>query len=75
MLGYTLYVTRVNAQSVYCLNTGKDSRTGVDSFRFGWDLGMSLVKPNMVARLPTMKNKAIRTKIEMFIKPWEKKGQ
>ena len=35
MLGYVLDVTRVNTQSVYCLNTGKDPRTGTDSFRFG----------------------------------------
>ena len=73
MLGYILDVTRVNAQSVYCLNTGKDPRTGTDSFRFGWDLAMSLVKPNMVVRLPTIKNRAIRTK--MFIKPDNKEAQ
>ena len=75
MLGYVLDVTRVNALSVYCLNTGKDPRTGTDSFRFGWDLAMSLVKPNMVARLPTMKNRAIRTKIDMFIKPEDKEAE
>ena len=74
MLGYVLNVTRLNAQSFYCLNTGKDPRTGIDSFSFGKDLVMSLLKPNMVARLPTMKNRAIRTKIEMFIKPLEKRG-
>ena len=36
---------------------------------------MSLVKPNMVARLPTMTNRAIRAKIEMFIKPEDKEAQ
>ena len=75
MLEYVLDVTRVNAQSVYCLNTGKDPNSGLDSFRFDRDLALSLVKPNMVAGLPTIQNRAIQTKIQMVVKPAQEEAE
>ena len=44
MLSFMLNITRVNTQSIYCLNNGLDGRTGVNSFEFGCELGMVLVK-------------------------------
>ena len=47
-LDFVLDVTRVNSQSVYSLNIGKNPRTGVDSMKFGW--AKSLILPYMIRR-------------------------
>ena len=73
MLSYVLDVTRVNAQSVYCLNTEKDPRLE-DSFRFGWQLAMSLVKPQMANRLPGITNRKVINKIKMFLEEGEEEA-
>ena len=59
VFSYMLDITRVKAQSVFCLNTNKDPRTGVDSFRFEWNLAMSLVRPHMVVRRPGVNNRSV----------------
>ena len=66
MLSYLLDVSRVNAQTVSSLNSSQDPRT-TDSFRFGWDLAMSLVKPQMIIRKPSVTNKKVLAKINMFL--------
>ena len=68
MLSYVLDVSRINSQTVLCLNTNKNPRTGVDSFKFGWDLGLALVKPQMVVRLQKGGlRRSAKSKIEVFV--------
>ena len=43
MFSFNLDVSRINAQSVFCLNTGKHPRTGVDSRKFGWTMAKGLL--------------------------------
>ena len=68
MFSFVLDVTRVNAQSVFCLNNSLDGRKGIESFDFGWQLGMALVKPHMVARRPTMTRRGVLAKIDLFVR-------
>ena len=51
-LDFVLDVTRVNSQSVYSLNIGKNprTRTGVDSRKLGWAIAKSLILPYMIRR-------------------------
>jgi hypothetical protein len=35
--------TKVNAQTVYCLNSGKNPRSGEDSSIFGWEMAIGQV--------------------------------
>ena len=51
MFGYVLDATRVNAQSIYCLNRNLDARKGVISWDHNWELAMSLVLPAIQRRL------------------------
>ena len=60
--------TRVNAQSVYCLNTGKNPRSGVDSRRFGWEMAKSLLLPHMKRRKECNGlSRSVRNKMAIFI--------
>ena len=49
VLCYILDVTRINAQTVYCLNNELDPRK-YESFSFATALGMSLLLPHMTDR-------------------------
>ena len=49
---YMLDVTRVNSQTIHSLNHGlaPSEVRKVNSFKFGWDLGISLIKPLCMER-------------------------
>ena len=67
---YTLDVTRTNAQSVFCIINGKNPRSGVDSFRFAWELAEALILPHMKLRKEKGKNslsKLVKTKMGLFL--------
>ena len=66
MMSYVLDVTRVNAQSVLCFNTGKKPHTGLDSFKFEWDLAMELL-PHLKSRMNLVKRKKTLLKIHLFV--------
>ena len=69
MFSFNLDVSRINAQSVFCLNTGKHPRTGVDSRKFGWTMAKGLLMPYMRRRKAESGglNKSIMLKLNMFL--------
>ena len=68
-LDFVLDVTRVNSQSVYSLNIGKNPRTGLDSRKFGWAMAKSLILPYMIRRKAECYSlqKIIRKKMDLFL--------
>ena len=47
-LSYVLDMARLNSQVIYVINNAKED---VGSFEFGWELMITLLKPNMHTRL------------------------
>lgn len=67
IFSYVLDVSRVNSQTVYCLNNGLNPRDKEMSFKFGWELGLSLVKPLMKERRKVTTNRKILSNMEIFL--------
>ena len=67
IFSYILDVTRVNSQTVYCLNNGLNPRDKEMSFKFGWELGLSLVKPHMMERRKVTTHRRILSNMEIFL--------
>ena len=67
---YMLDTARVNSQSVHSLNAGIDPRKS-NSFRFGWDLSMQLLRPHVQRRFITMPFllKTTRSKMALILGP------
>ena len=49
LLHYIEDISRVNAQTVYCLNRGIEPRSS-DSWKFGWDLAFEMIMPHLKRR-------------------------
>ena len=62
---YVLDTTRVNAQTICALNTGKNARD-IDSFEFGKNFAMELVKPHIRNRDISRMNQTILVKMLAF---------
>ena len=65
-LFYTLDTARVNAKTLYCLAQGKHPRS-YDSFKFGWDLMLSLVRPFAELRSRNGLQHPIQVKMDILL--------
>jgi len=63
---YVLDTCRVNAATVFTLNMKQDPRKQ-NSFKFGWDLAMDLILPEIHRRPLTGLNSVIRSKISIVL--------
>ena len=69
---FTLDNVRVNSQTVFFLNQGKDPRKQ-DTWKLGWDLAMALIMPHMRKRRVSsgLSEKMIATIDSVIVPPEE----
>ena len=72
VLKFMLDVSRVNAQTIYCLNRNIDPRKKDISFQFAFELGLQLIQPHIKLRLqgPGLQRSLIQ-EIKRFVKKEE----
>ena len=63
---YVLDTSRINAGTIYSLNTGKNPRA-INSFNFGLELAMAMVKPFIESRSLVGLNSKVTQKIELVL--------
>ena len=59
-------VTRVNAQTIFCLNNVKDPMKYCSS-TFAWNLSMNLIMPLMMSRGRNGLQSAVLQKMQLFL--------
>ena len=65
--------SRVNASTILAIKEKKDPRS-IDSFEFGWDLGMSLIKPCIQRRSLNGLSVHVQMKIQFSLSEYKKPG-